>query len=509
MEHQDGRQATSNQHRLERAHDGAASAGRTSRRALVGGLFSMVAAAAAQADDRSGLVSAVGDVDPSAMLVRLVKRVTFGISASELASAASLGYAGYLEQQLNPDLIDDASCAARIAPLSSLTRNFWEIYRQPSAQVVNELIEAAIVRAVYSRRQLLERLVDFWTDHFNVDVNKDLCAWFKVVDDREVVRARAMGKFADLLAASAMSPAMLYFLDNHQSIAGNPNLNYSRELMELHTIGVDGGYTEEDVGEVARCFTGWQFTPDAPGSLAGIFRFNAWQHDNSAKQVLGHHIPSGGGINDGLTVLRILADHPNTARFVSRKLCRRFLGEGVPESVVRAVAARFVATDGDIREVVRCILAPQHMALATPRFKRPFHLYVSAIRATGSQILSTGGMRAQLRIAGHLNFNWPNPDGYPDRVDFWSGLALPRWNFAAQMMNNAISGITPDAATFFAGLSTAEQMAARIDAAMFGHEMPSAERNRIRDYLALDPSSPSIRAEALGLAAGSPAFQWY
>ncbi len=509
MEHQGGPEATSTHPRVERAAQATVRASGSSRRALVGALVSAFAAAGAKADDLSGAVSAMGDVDPSAMLVRLVKRVTFGINASELASAASLGYAGYLDQQLNPDLIDDASCAARIAPLASLTRNFWEIYRQPAAQVVNELIEAAILRAVYSRRQLLERMVDFWTDHFNIDVNKDACAWFKIVDDREVVRANAMGKFADLLAASAMSPAMLYFLDNHQSIAGNPNLNYSRELMELHTIGVDGGYTEEDVGEVARCFTGWQFTPDTAGSLAGIFRFNAAQHDNSAKRVLGQHIPAGGGINDGLTVLRILADHPNTARFVSRKLCRRFLGEGVPESVVRAVAARFVAADGDIREVMRCILAPQHMALATPRFKRPFHLYVSAIRATGCQIASTGGMRAQLRIAGHLNFNWPNPDGYPDRVDFWSGLALPRWNFAAQMMNNAISGITPDAASFFAGLSTAEEMAARIDAAMFGHEMPAAERRRVRDYLAIDPSSPSVRAEALGLAAGSPAFQWY
>ncbi len=508
MDHQAGDEATSIHPGDDPAGDVMARSPRASRRAILAGLFSTIAVAA-KADTVSGPVSAMGDVDPSALLVRLVKRLTFGISASELAPAASLGYSGYLEQQLNPESVDDASCLARIAPLTSLTKNFWEIYRQPSAQVVNELIEAAIIRAVYSRRQLMERLVDFWTDHFNVDVNKDLCAWLKVVDDREVVRANALGKFADLLAASAMSPAMLYFLDNHQSIAGNPNLNYSRELMELHTIGVDGGYTEQDVMEVARCFTGWQFTPDGAGSLPGVFRFNASQHDNSAKRVLGHDIPAGGGINDGLTVLRILADHPATARFVSRKLARRFLGEGVPESVVRAAAARFTATDGDIREVMRCILAPQHMAQATPRFKRPFHLYVSAIRATGSQIASTGGMRAQLRIAGHLNFNWPNPDGYPDRVDFWSGLALPRWNFAAQMMNNAISGITPDATLFFQGLGNADQMVDRIDASMFGHEMPPAERNRIREYLATNPSSPSVRAEALGLAAGAPAFQWY
>jgi uncharacterized protein (DUF1800 family) len=508
VDHQAGDEATSIHPGDDPARDAMARTSRASRRAMLAGMLSTIAVAA-RADTVAGPVSAMGDVDPSALLVRLVKRLTFGISAPELASAVSLGYAGYLEQQLNPESVDDASCLARIAPLTSLTKNFWEIYRQPSAQVVNELIEAAILRAVYSRRQLFERMVDFWTDHFNIDVNKDACAWLKIVDDREVVRSNALGKFGDLLAASAMSPAMLYFLDNHLSIAGNPTLNYSRELMELHTIGVDGGYTEADVGEVARCFTGWQFTPDTAGSLAGIFRFNASQHDNSAKRVLGHDIPAGGGVNDGLTVLRILADHPSTARFVSRKLCRRFLGEGVPESVTRAAAARFTATDGDIREVMRCILAPQHMAVATPRFKRPFHLYASAIRATGSQIVSTGGMRAQLRIAGHLNFNWPNPDGYPDRVDFWSGLALPRWNFAAQMMNNAISGITPDPAAFFAGLSTAEQMASRIDAAMFGHEMPPFERSRVRDYLAIDPSSASVRAEALGLAAASPAFQWY
>lgn len=475
---------------------------------LVGAAVGATAAKAAVASPPA--VSALGDADPSALITKLVRRATFGPHRAELALARSMGYEAYLESQLNPDLIDDSDCDARISGLSTLTRIYAEIYQNPMSQVVNELTEAAIVRAIYSKRQLFERVVEFWTDHFNIDVNKENCAWLKVVDDRDVIRANALGRFSDLLAASAFSPAMLVYLDNHISVAGNPNLNYARELMELHSLGVDGGYTEEDVIDVARCFTGWQVYPNSFGfPLAGIFRYNGSQHDNGEKRVLGHVIAPGGGIQDGLTVLQILSDHPSTARFISRKLCKRFLGYAPSESLVQTVTNVFVNTGGNIGQMLRTILAPQHIAEASPKFKRPFHAFVSAVRATGSQVNSTSSFRTQLRTAGHLTFNWTSPDGYPDSLDFWGGLVLPRWNFGAQMMNSSLSGIVPATAAFFSGASTPAELIARIDDDMFGGELETADREAILGYLTIDPASASRRAESLGLAIGSPSFQWY
>jgi uncharacterized protein (DUF1800 family) len=481
----------------------------TTRRALFAAALGAVAAGRARGA-ASPPSSAIGDADPSSLLPLLVRRITFGITRAELAAATSLGYWGYLEQQLMPELIDDAACEARLTSLTTIARSCAENLQNPPNQIVNELIEATILRAMYSKRQLLERVVEFWTDHFNIDVNKETCAWLKGVDDREVIRPNAMGRFSDLLAASASSPAMLVYLDNHISVAGNPNLNYARELMELHTLGVDGGYTEEDVIDVARCFTGWQVYPNSAGSpLAGVFRYNGAQHDNGPKRVLGHDIAPGGGIQDALTVLRILAEHPSTARFIARKLCRRFIADAPAESIVRTVAARFTATGGDLRETLRCLLSPQHLAQAAPRFKRPFHAFINAARATACQVTSTSSLRTQLKIAGHLTFNWTSPDGYPDVPDFWSGLVLPRWNFGALLASSGLTGVSFDLASFFAQASGADALADRINASIFGGEMIATDRDRVRDYLLADSSSSSLRADAIGLAIGSPSFQWY
>ncbi len=488
----------------------ASSGRRFGRRGLFAGLAGAFAAAARASAASPPVVSALGDADPSSLITRLVRKSTFGVNRSELATAMSMGYEGYLEYQLNPDLIDDSECDAMLAPLTTLTKIYAEIYQNPMSQVVNELTEAAIRRAIFSKRQLFERLVEFWSDHFNIDVNKENCAWLKVADDREVIRPNAMGRFEDLLAASAFSPAMLVYLDNHISVAGNPNLNYARELMELHSLGVNGGQTEADVIDVARCFTGWQVYPNSFGfPLAGIFRYNGSQHDNGEKRVLGHTIAPGGGIQDGLTVLQILSDHPSTSRFISLKMCRRFLGYTPSESLVRTVTDVFVSTGGDIAQMLRTILAAQHVEESTPKFKRPFHHFVSAVRATGSQVNSTSSFRTQLRAAGHLTYNWTSPDGYPDSLDFWGGLVLPRWNFGAQMMNSSLSGIAPNAAAFFAGASTPSEYIARIDSDMFGGEMEPSDREAILGYLTTNAASSTVRAEALGLAVGCPSFQWY
>ena len=278
-----------------------------------------------------------------------------------------------------------------------------EYYRENGLQqpqrIMAELQASRILRAVYSERQLQEVMVDFWTNHFNVFAGKGADRWLLPAYDRDTIRPHAMGKFSTLLQATAQSPAMLFYLDNFQSVSPNANWqaaarcecwsaaiamdrdeqppqpqrqrrgineNYARELMELHTLGVDGGYTQKDVQEVARCFTGWTIFQPRGGAAAvnammgeagrrnaGKFFFNARTHDDGEKIVLGHKIPAGGGIKDGLMVLDILARHPSTAKFIATKLVRHFVADNPPPALVDRVAATFTKTDGDIRETLQ------------------------------------------------------------------------------------------------------------------------------------------------------------
>ncbi len=451
-----------------------------------------------------------GDIDPSSLIPKLVRRITMGITESELALANSLGYHGYLEYQLDHLSIDDSACDARLAPLTTLGMQPYQLYALTSGQVVNELTEATILRAVYSKRQLFERMVEFWTDHFNIDITKEIDTYLKPVDDRDVIRANALGTFPALLTASAHSPAMLTYLDNQLSSKGKPNENYPRELLELHSLDVSGGYTQTDVAELARCLTGWTlYARVLTDPQSGTFKFDATKHDTGQKTVLGHTIPAGGGQSDGETMLQILATHPSTASFIARKLARWFIGEDVSQAVINAAAAAYTATGGDIKSMLRTILQPNVLADATPRYKRPFHLFVSGMRAQSANITSTSTLRSLLQSAGHRPFYWQTPDGYPDKLDYWVGFIIPRWNFGASMTNGNVSGVTVDNATFFSGLTTASQMAQRINQAMFAGEMPAAEQDRIRTYLLPDPPSTQRKKDAMGLAIGAPSFQWY
>src|SRR6185295_18491817 len=263
-------------------------------------------------------------------------------------------------------------------------------------QVVIELSQQKLLRAAYSERQLQEVLVDFWFNHFNVDARKGATRFLVTEYERDAIRPHVLGRFRDLLEATAKSPAMLFYLDNWMSVdpgsaglgspsalrAGNRqkrglNENYGRELMELHTLGVDGGYSQNDVTEVARAFTGW--TIGNPRQGGGYF-FNARLHDRGEKLVLGHRIKAGGGESDGEQVLDILATHPSTARFIATKLARRFVSDAPPASLVDRLADKFRATDGDLREVTRTILtSPEFLSPTTygAKVKTPFEFVVS------------------------------------------------------------------------------------------------------------------------------------
>jgi len=256
---------------------------------------------------------AAGAYSPQTWLA--ASRLTFGPVPAELDWIEKNGVDAFIEEQLAHEQIDDSALQPRLSAFPTLNESPMEIYLSSRADILHQLQAATLVRAVYSRRQLYEVAVDFWTNHFNIDFDKNQDRYLKTVDDRDVIRKYAFASFRELLGATAHSPAMLLNLDNNTNQKGHPNENYARELMELHTIGVDGGYTQQDVAEVARAFTGWTFLGAAQNSVnAGTFRYAPGQHDPGAKTVLGQAIAPNGGDQDGERVLDLLASHPNCAQ---------------------------------------------------------------------------------------------------------------------------------------------------------------------------------------------------
>lgn len=339
--------------------------------------------------------------------------------------------------------------------------------KNPS-MVVTELQRAKLLRAVYSERQLYEVMVDFWENHFSIYANKDADRWMLTAFDRDTVRPFAFGRFRDLLGATAHSPAMLFYLDNWQSTvlreypatkdkparrSGGVNENYARELMELHTLGVDGGYTQKDVQEVARCFTGW--TIRKPNE-EGAFVYNPAIHDNGEKTVLGTKIPAGGGIGDGERVLDILAKNPATARFVATKLARRFLGDEPPKEAVERAAKVYLATDGSIAATLKSIItSPNFFSAAAyqSKVKSPFEFVASALRITRSETDANRPVLDWISKIGQPVFGHVTPDGFPENSKEWlsNNDLLARFNFASALAMNTIKGTTVDPAKMFAG----------------------------------------------------------
>lgn len=441
----------------------------------------------------------------------LADRITFGATAADRALADQLDYTAYLEYQLNYSAIDDALTDLRLVPYRTLTlpaRDLFGVYS--GVQCRAELVEAAILRACFSTRQLYERMVEFWGDHFNIDCTKGACEYLTTTHDREVIRPNALGTFPAMLNACAHSPAMIQYLDGELNQAGNVNENYARELMELHTLGSEGGYTQQDVENVARCFTGWTYWDLDNGPDTWTFRFRAEQHDDGEKWVLGRRIPAGGGINDALSVLNLLATHPSTALHIATKLCRRFFGDDPPADVVNAVRDTYIQTGGDIKQMLRVLFSAAGPDDAAPKYKRPFHLFASAVRSVGMTPMALNYYSYYLRYVGHLPFYWSAPDGYPDTYDKWVGAMLWRWNFLAMTAGNYLGGLNYDDAVFFAGATTPDQVMSIIDNRIFGGVMDPADRARIRDYVQNGSASfDQKKRDALGLALSTPQFQWH
>jgi uncharacterized protein (DUF1800 family) len=582
--------------------------------------------------------------------IHLLQRATFGVRPADVTELLRMGRDQWLDRQLNPGRIPDQTAVAKLdafpilekdmseqlaayqrqqmeqrqrqqaiggmdnlseerrqalqdsirrARVQSMTPEQRQEQQMYNAQnVMTQLVSAKLTRAVYSDRQLEEMMTDFWFNHFNVFFGKGIDRYLISDYEAKAIRPNVFGKFRDLLGATARHPAMLFYLDNAQSVAVdstnpgavrqrqqlaqfqrmtpaqqedflrrrnltraqveqrmlNPNApapnrqrglneNYARELMELHTLGVDGGYTQKDVIEVARAFTGWQFTRG--DDVAFVFR--PQMHDRGTKTVLGKSLPANRGIEDGEQVLDLLAAHPSTAKFIATKLVERFVNDQPPAELVNELTVVFQKTNGDLRAVTKALFS-------SPRFydeknyrakvKTPFELVASAFRVTGADVGLSRATVQTLRSLGHLPYNEPAPTGFPAASEDWvnSGAMLNRMNFGLALAANRLDGVrlTPGALNAGPQAATVEAwvpgLLARLIPGTATARLQTTILNELKkpvDATAAAPAAPmqdnamrrqarqngrnaqpgagapvrESAARALGLALGSPDFQ--
>lgn len=516
--------------------------------------------------------SDLASVDPA---VLVLNRIAFGPRPREVKRIQRAGVDSYVESQLHPETIDDRAVddllshfptlgmsipelvthypppgeatgrTGRGINLASALRGFVTLLSGPGGGgsvaidnrllAVLELIEATLLRQVYSERQFLELMVDFWSNHFNIYILKSDCRLLKVWDDREVIRKHALGKFRDLLFATAHSPAMLIFLDNVSNQRGIPQENYARELMELHTLGVDGGFAQSDVAEVARCFTGWSVVLPRPKLLrteydaVGDFEFNAKRHDDGDKTVLGVKLPAHGGVRDGEQVLELLANHPKTAEHICEKLVRRFVDDQPPATLVTRAVETFTLSDGDIRAVMSTILHSDEFKTSFGRkVKRPLEFIAAALRAVDAlptdpalrESLLNGKPRASLprrrpvepiarslRTLGQVPFMWQAPNGYPDAAGAWvnTNNLLTRWNFALALTTNRL--LECQLALDNSSATAPDELVDFWSQRILSRALPAADRTKLVQYV--KGTRMVARSENLvALLLASPHFQY-
>jgi len=472
----------------------------------------------------AGAPSILAAAADDAAILHALNRLTYGPRPGDIDRVKAMGLQKWIDLQLTPGRIDNSALEAKLRRLETLTLDSETIQREyagpamaerrkrqlenPEAvkpgpgsmrndpdmprgpmddtqrkarQVISDIEEAKLLRAVYSERQLEEVLVDFWFNHFNVFAGKGATRIYISEYERDAIRPYVLGSFREMLGATAKSPAMLFYLDNWLSSAGDAtetgeagdareareararrrarslaspaspasrarrsngiNENYARELLELHTLGVDGGYTQKDIVNVAKAFTGWTMQPRQGSG----FRFAPGRHDRSEKIVLGKTIRPG-GVDEGERVLDIVAAHPATARHIATKLAIRFVSDNPPAALVDRAAARFTATNGDLREVLEVILgSPEFASPETYRakVKTPLEFVASALRATGAEVRSGLPLVKTLRDMGMPPYFCQPPTGYDEMATTWvsAGALVSRMNFAVDLSKNALRGV--------------------------------------------------------------------
>jgi uncharacterized protein (DUF1800 family) len=451
----------------------------------------------------------IRELNEDEAILHALNRLGFGPRPGQVEEIKRAGLENWIQAQLHPETISDPVTDARLAQYPALRhgaaalldeyppqdvaakrlgmkvdeyqKRLQELAKQPGGmsslpfkdqnEIVNELVEAKLVRAVYGERPLAEQLDDFWFNHFNVFVYKDLDRWYLVPYERDAIRPHVLGKFRDLLEATAKSPAMLFYLDNSSSadphafdrlklhpVHAKPgeklpplggrrglNENYGRELMELHTLGVDGGYKQEDVIEVARAFTGW--TIESPRENPAFY-FDQRIHDPDPKRVLGKKIKAG-GIKDGEQVLDLLVRDKHTAEHISLQLAERFVADDPPTALVARMAKTFEKSKGDIRAVMTTMIySPEFWSRAAFRakVKTPFELVASTARALGAEVDQPMQLAQWVTRIGEPLYQCLTPNGYSDKSAAWvsTGALLNRMNFAVALTSNKVRGAEVD-----------------------------------------------------------------
>ena len=410
----------------------------------------------------------------------------------------------------------------------------------PQQVVTEELIQAKLLRAIYSDRQLEEVMTDFWFNHFNVFIGKGADRYMLTSYERDVIRPHALGKFEDLLVATARSPAMLFYLDNWLSVGPNSdfangipkhngnynrrgfprqrpvpvkqakgkrgglNENYGRELMELHTLGVNGGYTQKDVTEVARVLTGWTLKQPREG---GGFTFEERMHEPGDKHVLGHRIKPGGE-KEGREVLHILARHPSTARFISTKLAMRFVCDNPPPALIDRMTQTFLKKNGDIREVLKTMLdSPEFWAPESYRakVKTPLEFVVSAVRASGAEVSDALPLARQLQNMGMQLYGMQPPTGYSMKAETWvnSSALLGRMNFSLALIAGKLKGVQVDSSHIpDAGGGDPQTTLLSLESSLLAGDVSRQTHDTIVNQM-----QPNNKNTIAGLLLGSPEFQ--
>ena len=428
----------------------------------------------------AGAQPSAGDTHRAA---HVLNRLAFGARPGEVERVARMGVDRWIAEQLQPQQIADPKFPRLLDRYETLAWSNAEIMtkvyqpivkarrakseddarndpamrelRREAQRVMRDLTAQRILRAAESECQLNEVMVDFWMNHFNVYAGKGIDRFLLTSYERDTIRPHIWGSFEDLLMASAKSPAMLFYLDNARSVAapenrrgmasmakrGGLNENYAREIMELHTLGVDGGYTQSDVTELARTLTGWSIA-----RKTGEFVFRRPLHDQQAKTVLGVKLPAGGGIEEGERMIRFLAAHPSTARHIAYKLSQRLVADEPPPALVERVAKRFTETRGNLRETVKAVITspefndPKYYRV---KVKSPFEYVVSAVRAVGGTIVNPIPLARELQKMGQPLYHAQPPTGYSDEAEAWvnSGALVARINFAIALAANKLPGV--------------------------------------------------------------------
>ncbi len=490
--------------------------------------------------------------------VHVLSRMAFGHTKADLDAIKSGAFRvnDWFEAQLAPDGTENDALTQKLAGFQTLDKQIWELirdYPQPAQgvtgptvrDVIAELLRATLLRKLYSKWQLKEVLVDFWTDHFNINMYDDLQQWGKSVDDREVIRRHALGNFHAMLLASAKSPAMVAYLDNNTNTRQAPNENYAREVMELHTLSVNGPYNQTDVQNLAKCFTGWTVYgrgPNVAVERRGTFYFNPNVHDTSNKTLGYMAAPVQGrsgaaGIQEAEGVIEVLAKHDWTAEFIATKLVRKFVADDPPMSLVEAVKRKFQDASTAPDQIAQCVRVIFQSAEFRQSYgqktRRPLDFVVAAMRAVDANVDTTGDnisflervlVRGYLAPQGHNLFGKVFPDGYPDVGVEWvnTNALLNRWNFALNLVKNRLEQRTqPALVNLLPWINTVQPqtVAGLVDAMLdrlLGYTVDTADRDALIAYVAqgrpgTTPLTDQIKTvkgpELAAIVIASPYFQ--